>query len=213
MKKIICLASMVIFLICQQALQAADITLKEFLNGFSNPFVDMSKFNAWQEEMTKRLKDAFEIAVPSSARSKWKMSGNKPLIGDTGHFATATWTNNDPATKKNEIFYLLFKNMTYEKGDKQIYSIEDCIKTIKTESIEGWEEPYKWNMRKINDQEVLLEGNFESGKDRSLRRIILKDNWLIIMKYETKYSTPESEDTWNEKKNIWQERLMKINFS
>jgi hypothetical protein len=200
-------------LVASQQSMAADITLKEFINGFSNPFVDTPKFYAWQDEMTARLKTVFETCVPESARSRWKMVGDKPLMGDTGHFATATWSIMDKDTKKVEIFYVIFRNSGFDKDEKKFATIEQFVESIKTDSQDGWEEPYKWTVTKISDKEALLEGNLEGGKDRSLRRLILQGDWFVILKYETKYTKPDTADAWNEKKEIWQERLLKVNFN
>jgi hypothetical protein len=191
----------------------AEGSFNDFVSGFSNPFVDTFKFNAWKDDMTERLSIVFETAIPESARSKWHLVQNNPIIGDINEKAGCHWKIVDKTNNKIELFSVVFRNKAFQKGSQQYDSIEACLKDLKDESAEGWEEPYKWSITKISDTEALLEGDLDGGKDRLLSRAILKGNWLMLLEYEIKSTKPDSSDTWIEKRDIWRERLLKVNFN
>lgn len=191
----------------------AEGSFDDFVSGFSNPFVDTSKFITWKDDMTKRLNIIFETTVPESARSKWHLVQNYPIIGDVNEKAGCQWKIVDKTNNKIELFSVVFRNKTFQKDSQQYNSIEAFLKDLKEDSAEGWEEPYKWSITKINDSEALLEGDLDGGKYRVLSRAILKGNWLMLLEYEVKSTKPDSNETWIEKRDIWRERLLKVNFN
>jgi hypothetical protein len=188
------------------------VTLSLFYHQQAFGFFDFEspQKKQWKKDVTEMIQSTFDQILPENERKNWKgLDGEKFSVRESS--GSQCWIPvGESKDRFRECLTIVLSNKPNKKEERQYKDIDEAFIACKrnyafTNS--------NWKLEKINDKEAIIDHDTDNGTIKSIERKILLGNWLISFEYEYFPSHDKAKELdWNQKRNLWLERFLKVHF-
>jgi hypothetical protein len=177
-------------------------------------------FLQWKKDITERIDGIFAVLVPEAERGQWKkMDGpDGSFVGDTNEDARTVWIpvhESEGNWSQSLTITYVCQPIALEKGKyRQYTSIHETFEHLKKKTGPN----VNWSFTPNGDKDAIFEKDTRDDKGnvvkRSIGREVLVGDWVVTTWYQNKSSSskPEAAVKLDEKKSLWRDRFLQLQF-
>ena len=162
--------------------------------------------------MEEQMNTVFSNLVPAEERSQWKKDDLGCWLGDINEEASWHWIPKYETTDNyGQSISMLWKNMCVRKRTLH-ESVDSWFEANKKATERNSSLPIEWSFTPISKTEAIVERNYGNGKEKSIQRLLLMDNWLVSIMYDQRNLENRTPMDWETEKTKWLQRISDLRF-